>query len=72
MWIGERSSTCVLTTERLRLDSGMLRKKAETLDLCGVKDVSVKKSMTQRTRTRQHRLFGEQQGCSLQGLRDSY
>jgi hypothetical protein len=48
--MGERSSTYVLTTERLRVDSGMLRKKAESLDLWRVKDVSVKKSMTQRTR----------------------
>jgi hypothetical protein len=48
--MGERSSTYLLTTERLRVDSGMLRKKAESLDLWRVKDVSVKKSMTQRTR----------------------
>src|SRR6266540_1994085 len=48
--MGERSSTYVLTTERLRVDSGMLRKKAESLDLWRIKDVSVKKSMTQRTR----------------------
>jgi uncharacterized Zn finger protein (UPF0148 family) len=48
--IGERSNTYVLTTERLRVDSGMLRKKAESLDLWRVKDVAVKKSMTQRTR----------------------
>jgi hypothetical protein len=48
--IGERSNNYVLTTERLRVDSGMLRKKAESLDLWRVKDLSVKKSMTQSTR----------------------
>lgn len=48
--MGERSAKYVLTTERLRVDSGMLRKKAESLDLWRVKDVSVKKGMTQRTR----------------------
>lgn len=48
--IGERSNKYVLTTDRLRVDSGVMRKKAESLDLWRVKDVSVKKSMTQRTR----------------------
>jgi hypothetical protein len=48
--LGERSQRYVLTTERLKVDSGMLRKKAESLDLWRVKDVSVKKSITQRTR----------------------
>jgi uncharacterized membrane protein YdbT with pleckstrin-like domain len=48
--MGERSNKYVLTTERLRVDSGVMRKKAESLDLWRIKDVSVKKSMTQRTR----------------------
>jgi uncharacterized Zn finger protein (UPF0148 family) len=48
--LGERSARYTLTTERLRVDSGMLRKKAESLDLWRVKDVSVKKGITQRTR----------------------
>jgi len=48
--VGERSSKYILTTERLRVDSGVMRKKAESLDLWRIKDVSVKKSMTQRTR----------------------
>jgi uncharacterized Zn finger protein (UPF0148 family) len=48
--VGERSAKYVLTTERLRVESGMLRKKAESLDLWRVKDVSVKKGITQRTR----------------------
>src|SRR4051794_4032576 len=48
--IGDRSERYSLTTERLKVDSGMLRKKSESLDLWRVKDVTVKKSMTQRTR----------------------
>src|SRR6266487_2329867 len=48
--MGERSSNYVLTTELLRVDSGMLRKKAESVDLWRVKDVSVKRGITQRTR----------------------
>lgn len=48
--IGERSQRYVLTSERLKVDSGMLRKKSESLDLWRVKDVSVKRSITQRTR----------------------
>jgi uncharacterized Zn finger protein (UPF0148 family) len=48
--VGKRSEKYVLTTERLRVDSGMLRKSAESLDLWRVKDVSVRKGMTQRTR----------------------
>jgi hypothetical protein len=48
--VGERSQRYVLTTDRLKVDSGMLRKKSETLDLWRVRDVSVKKSITQRTR----------------------
>jgi hypothetical protein len=48
--LGERSQRYTLTTERLKVDSGMLRKKAEVLDLWRIKDVSVKKSITQRTR----------------------
>lgn len=48
--MGERSAKYVLTTERLRVESGALRKKAESLDLWRVQDVSVKKSLTQRSR----------------------
>lgn len=48
--IGERTNKYTLTTERLRVESGALRKKSESLDLWRVKDVTVKKSMTQRTR----------------------
>jgi hypothetical protein len=48
--VGERSQRYSLTTDRLKVDSGMLRKKSESLDLWRVKDVSVKKSITQRTR----------------------
>lgn len=60
VWMGKRSSQLApinvrshrytLTTERLKVDTGMLRKSAEVLDLWRVKDVSVKKGMTQRTR----------------------
>jgi uncharacterized Zn finger protein (UPF0148 family) len=60
IWVGQpdrvfapfnrRSAKYVLTTERLRIESGMLRKAAESLDLWRVKDVSVRKGMTQRTR----------------------
>lgn len=48
--IGERTNKYTLTTERLRVESGALRKKSESLDLRRVKDVTVKESMTQRTR----------------------
>jgi hypothetical protein len=48
--VGERSDRYTLTTHRLKVESGMVRKKSESLDVWRVKDVSVKKSMTQRTR----------------------
>lgn len=48
--MGERKSKYILTTERLKVDSGLVRQKSEVLELFRVKDVSVKKGMTQRTR----------------------
>lgn len=48
--MNRRSAKYILTTERLRVESGMLRKAAESLDLWRVQDVSVRKGMTQRTR----------------------
>jgi hypothetical protein len=41
--MGERTSKYVLTTERLMVDSGLVRQKSEVLELFCVKDVSVKK-----------------------------
>jgi uncharacterized Zn finger protein (UPF0148 family) len=41
-----------LTTERLLVEKGLVGKKADSLDLFRVKDVQVKKSMTQRARGR--------------------
>jgi hypothetical protein len=41
-----------LTTERLLVESGLIGKKSDSLDLFRIKDVQVKKSMTQRTRGR--------------------
>jgi len=49
--MNRRSAKYILTTERLSVESGMLRKAAESLDLWRVKDVSVRKGMTQRTRS---------------------
>ena len=48
--VAARTTTYVLTTERLKVESGMLGKKSDSLDLFRVKDVQVKKSLTQRAR----------------------
>lgn len=47
-----RTTTYILTNERIKVESGTLRKTTESLDLFRVRDVSVKRSITQRTRGR--------------------
>ena len=47
-----RTTTYVITNERIRVESGSLRKKVESMELFRVKDISVKKSITQRGRGR--------------------
>jgi uncharacterized membrane protein YdbT with pleckstrin-like domain len=47
-----RTTIYNLTNERVMVRSGSLRKKAESLELLRVKDISVKKSLTQRGRGR--------------------
>jgi hypothetical protein len=47
-----RTNTYVVTNERVKVDSGTLRKRAESMELFRVKDVSVKRSLTQRSRGR--------------------
>jgi hypothetical protein len=48
--VAKRTTKYVITTERIRFSSGMVGKKMESLDLFRVKDIQVKKSMTQRAR----------------------
>jgi hypothetical protein len=48
--VASRTTSYVLTTERLRVDSGVLGRKSDSLDLFRVKDVQVKKSLAQRAR----------------------
>ena len=48
--VGARSTKYVLSRNRLVVDKGLLGKKNESLELFRVKDVSVKKGMTQRAR----------------------
>lgn len=50
--VAARTTTYVLTNRRLNVTSGLLGKKGESLELFRVKDVSVKKSLPQRTRGR--------------------
>jgi uncharacterized Zn finger protein (UPF0148 family) len=50
--VAAKSTKYVITTERIKVESGTLRKRTESLELFRVKDISVKKSMTQRTRGR--------------------
>ncbi len=40
------------SNERVRVETGTLRKRAESLELFRVKDIAVKKSLTQRSRGR--------------------
>jgi hypothetical protein len=47
-----KTNSYVITNERLKVDSGTLRKRAESMELFRIKDISVKKSMTQRSRGR--------------------
>lgn len=47
-----KTNTYVITNERVKVDSGALRKKSDSIELFRVKDISVKKSMTQRSRGR--------------------
>ncbi len=50
--IAAKKTTYVLTTERLRVEHGLLSRKADSVELYRVKDIRVKKSMTQRSRRR--------------------
>lgn len=47
-----KTNTYVITNERVKVETGALRKKSDSLELFRVKDISVKKSMTQRSRGR--------------------
>jgi hypothetical protein len=49
--VASRTTSYVLTTERLKVASGTLSKKSESLDLFRVKDIQVKKSLKQRARS---------------------
>ncbi len=50
--LAAKTNTYVITNERVKVDSGAMRKRAESMELFRVKDISVKKSMTQRSRGR--------------------
>lgn len=47
-----KTTTYVITSEQVKVQTGALRKKAEAIELFRVKDITVKKSMTQRSRGR--------------------
>jgi uncharacterized Zn finger protein (UPF0148 family) len=48
--VAKRTTKYVITSERIRFSSGLMGKKMESLDLFRIKDIQVKKSMTQRAR----------------------
>lgn len=48
--MASRTTKYILTTERIRVETGMIGKRSEQLDLFRVKDVRVTRSMTQRAR----------------------
>ena len=50
--VAARTTSYVVTTERLRVSGGLIGKRGESMELYRIKDVSVKKSMTQRARGR--------------------
>lgn len=50
--LAAKTNTYVITNERVKVDSGAMRKRAESMELFRIKDISVKKSMTQRSRGR--------------------
>lgn len=50
--VSAKTHTYVITNERVKLESGAMRKRAESIELFRVRDISVKKSMTQRSRGR--------------------
>lgn len=50
--VGAKSTTYVLTSQRLRVDHGLLAKKSDAIELYRVKDIRVKKSLPQRARGR--------------------
>ena len=45
-----RSTKYILTTERIKIHSGLIGKRAEQMDLFRIKDVMVKRGLTQRAR----------------------
>ena len=50
--VAGRTTTCVLTTERIKVDSGLVGRRAEQIELFRVKDVVVAKGLVQRSRGR--------------------
>lgn len=48
--LGSRSTKYVLTSERMRVNTGLIGKKAEQMDLFRVKDVRVTRGLKQRAR----------------------
>lgn len=50
--IAAKTTQYVLTTKRLNYSGGLIGKRGESMELFRIKDVSVKKSMTQRARGR--------------------
>lgn len=50
--VAAKSHKYRITTERVVVEQGLMGKKADSLDLFRVKDLQVKKSMTQRARGR--------------------
>ena len=48
--LAARSTKYVLTTERLKVQTGMIGKRSEQMDLFRVKDVSVRRNLAQRAR----------------------
>jgi hypothetical protein len=50
--VAARTTTYVLTNQRLSVTSGLLGRRSESLELFRVKDVSVKQGLAQRARAR--------------------
>jgi uncharacterized membrane protein YdbT with pleckstrin-like domain len=50
--VAGRTTTYVITTERIKVDSGLVGRRAEQIELFRVKDVVVGKSLVQRSRGR--------------------
>lgn len=48
--LAKRTTRYTITTERVKVSSGVMGKRIESLDLFRIRDINVKKSLTQRTR----------------------